>query len=364
VRSGRAAISIDELKDMLADRVKLLAPELLPNGHKELGHWRTGNVADEPGQSLIVYLHGPKAGRWFDYSANEGGNLFQLIAQVKFGGDGKSAWQWARSWLGLDDLDPARLATERARAAARSQDRDRQADADREARRRKALGLFLAGGPIGGTPVELYLQGRGIDLRALGRAPNSIAWHPEVWNGEARRKLPCMLAAVVDLEGRHIATHRTWLAPDGRGGWRKADVDQPKMALGGFGGGFIPLWKGSCPRPMASIAAGTRVHVSEGIEDGLTVACARPELRVISAISLGNIGAVRLPPQAGDLVVIAQRDAPGSPALDALEAAIARQQEQAEAQADPETGEVRMVRLVTPPAGFKDVNEVLTGRAA
>jgi hypothetical protein len=351
-------VSIDELRDMLAERVHSLARMLLPNGRKEHGFWRTGNVADDPGQSLAVNLDGPRRGLWTDFSAPKGaadhaGNMLQLVALVKFSGDVGKACQWARSWLGIDDLDPARLATERARVAAAVRERDAQAEEDAERRRRAALQLYLSGRPIAQSPVEAYLKGRGIDLRALGHAPNCLAWHPEVWNVEARRKLPCMLAAVVDLDGRHVATHRTWIAPDGAGGWRKADLEQPKKALGAFGGGFIPLWKGSCRRSMAQLTPGTRVHVSEGIEDGLTIACARPELRIIAAISLGNIGAIRLPEQAGPLVIIGQRDAPGSKAIDALESAIARQQE---------TG--REVLLALPPIGVKDVNELLTGAAA
>lgn len=343
-------ISIDELKALASARIESLAPELLPNGRREHGYWRTGSIADEPGQSLAVTLQGGDQGMWCDYAAGgpqAGGNVLQLVAWTKFGGDIKAAIAWTKSWLGLDDLDPGRLATVRAEAATRARAAGAAQAQESEAKRRRAKGLYLSGRPIAGTPAEAYLASRGIDLRALGHAPRALAFHPEVWNGEAGRKLPCMLAAVVDLDGRHIATHRTWLA-ERSGRWTKADLSTPKMALGSFGGGFIPLWKGACRKPMGAIDAGTPVLVSEGIEDGLTAAAAKPEARVIAAIALGNIGKLRLPEQIGPLVILAQRDAPGSSAVDVLERAIAELQDRG-----------IEVRLALPPVGVKDVNELV-----
>jgi hypothetical protein len=345
------AISIDELKALASAQAAAIARWCLPNGREDGPYWRSGSIADEPGQSLAVTLQGADQGMWCDHAASGpegGGNILQLIAWTRYGGSIKDAIAAAISFLGLDGMDPGRLATVRAEARAKAA---RSADAgerQREDRRRSALGLYLRGLPIADTPAENYLKGRGIDLRAMGHAPRCLAFSPNVYNVEAGRELPCMLAAVVDLDGRHIATHRTWLAPDAWGGWGKADLAAPKMALGGFGGGFIPLWKGACRKPMKDLDAGTAVLVSEGIEDGLTAAAARPESRVIAAISLGNIGKLRLPEQIGPLVILAQRDAPGSKAVDALERAIAELQERG-----------IDVRLAMPPVGVKDVNELV-----
>jgi hypothetical protein len=103
-------------------------------------------------------------------------------------------------------------------------------------------------------------------LISTGSAAFPSAWrsHPELYCKEVGRRLPAMLAAVVDLMGRHIATHRTWLAPDGKGGWTKADLEEPKKVLGSFKGGFIPLWKGACRKSMAELEPGTDVYASKG----------------------------------------------------------------------------------------------------
>jgi Toprim domain-containing protein len=345
------AIDVDLVKARANDRVRELAAELLPNGREDSGYWRTGSIADEPGQSLAVTLQGPERGMWCDYAASGpegGGNIIQLAAQVLFGGNFGKAFAWMKSRLGLDDLDPERLRKERARAVARVKEEERSAAAKAEKMRRLAHSLFLAAAPIGGTPAEAYLRGRGIDFERLGRIPRSLGFHPEVYCKEVERKLPCLVAAAVDLDGRHIATHRTWLAPDGKGGWTKADLEDPKMTIGRSAGGFIPLWKGACRKSMKEIDPGTDVYVSEGIEDGLTVAMAKPSARVICAIALRKIPHLRLPELIGRLIIVGQRDTHPR-TLAALEAAIASQQELG-----------RDVWLTPPPAGgFKDVNEAL-----
>jgi len=344
------AVSIDELKALGGAQIRAIAAECLPNGRPDGIYWRTGSIADEPGQSLAVTLDGADRGLWCDHAASGpegGGNVLQLIAWTRFGGDIKAAIAWLKSFLGLDGLDPGRLATVRAQARRQAVDGAEKQARQREDRRRSAHALFLSAAPIAGTPAELYLRGRGIDLRILGRAPGSLRFRADVYNKEAARALPCLLAAVVDLDGRHIATHRIWIAPDSKGGWTKADLENAKMALGSFAGGFIPLWKGRCPKAMGELAPGTDVYVSEGIEDGLSTACASPEQRVIAAVTLGNIGKLRLPEGMGRLIIVGQRYKPG-PETDALEAAIVAQQAGG-----------RDVWLTPPPAGFKDVNDAL-----
>jgi hypothetical protein len=347
------AVDIDVVKSRANHNVRAIAAELLPNGREECGYWRTGSIADEPGQSLAVTLSGPDQGMWCDHSCRStregGGDIIQLVELAAFRGDRGQAIAWLKSKLGLDGLDPGRLRKLRAEAAEQRDQQDQAAANERERKRRMALGMWLRGRPIGGTPADVYLRGRGIDFERLGRMPGCLAFDPELYCKEAGRKLPAMLAAVVDLTGRHIATHRTWLAPDGRGGWTKADLEEPKKVLGRFMGGFIPLWKGTAAgRSMAEIPEGTDVWASEGVEDGLSAAVAKPELRVISAVTLGNLGAIELPAQVGRFVIIGQRDTHPK-TLEALERAIGAQQERG-----------REVWLTPPPAGgFKDVNEAL-----
>jgi hypothetical protein len=75
---------------------------------------------------------------------------------------------------------------------------------------------------------------------------------------------------------------------------------------------------------------------------------AKPELRVVAGVTLGNLGADRAAGEGRPLVIIGQRDTHPK-TLEALERAIGAQQDRG-----------REVWLTPPPAGgFKDVNEAL-----
>lgn len=358
--STRPAIDIHELGAMLRDRAGELAPELLPNGVRRGNLWRASGIADTgQSESLGVNLSGPRIGIWTDWGVAKGspehsGDMLSLAALVKFGGELKRAIPWARAYLGLDALDPRQFATERAKVAQRAAGRDNEAKRRAEWMRRHAISLFIdprAVVPIVDTPAELYLAGRGIDLSVLGRVSRSLGYHPAVRCTEAgNAELPAMIARVIDGSGRQIATHRTWIEPAPGGLWRKASLAEPKKAMGAVVGGYIPLSKGGQEMTLQKIPAGTPIAVSEGIEDGMTVACACPELRVIAAVWLSNMANLPIPPQAGRVTIIGQNDAPGSDADNTLRKVVATL-----------SGRGLEVAIARPPSGVKDANDLAGG---
>jgi hypothetical protein len=345
------AISIDELKELANGQINAIVAHLLPNGRENTGYWEVGSIEGEPGKSLKINLRGATRGLWTDFSAAKGsssysGNVIQLVAQVKFAGNVGHACSWLRSWLGLDHLDPERLATEKAKAQRQAQRSEKDALAKAEKNRRNAHNLFLTAGELAGSPAETYLCSRGIDLRARGlSAPGAVRFHPEVYCSETRSKLPAMVASIVGLDGLHKGTHRTWLQPNGSG---KAALVEAKKSLGRYQGGFIPLWKGEHRCSLGKLPSGVPIYVSEGIEDGLSVAIARPSLRVIAAVSLSNIGSLELPDEC-PIYILGQRDTKMK-AIEAFETALGRLQERG-----------YTVFLIYPPHGFKDYNDVLRG---
>lgn len=350
------AIEVHELARMLDQRVSSLAPELLPNGVRRGPFWRASGLDDNgTSESLAVNLTG-QLGFWTDFAVAKGarersGDMLKLVALLKFGGDLKNAIAWAISYLGLDGLDPGRLRTMRAAAVEKAKRDDADAQRKTERMRRIAQGIWIGAQPLLGSPAELYLMTRGIDLSLLDRVTEALRYHPAVYCDEAKRDLPALVAAIVALDGTHVATHRIWIEDDGRGGARKhSGLAEPKKAIGSWWGAHLPLNKGASPATLRDIPAGSDVAISEGIEDGLTVACACPQLRVVAGVTLGNIGAMLLPPQIGSVTIVAQNDAPGSAAEATLQKVIAQHQAQG-----------RIVRRALPPEGVKDANDLARG---
>lgn len=357
--AGDTLISVREIELQLRTQCEAVVRECLPNAARD-GHWlRVGSIAGEKGQSLAIGLSGSGRGLWTDYSSGETGDLIHLIRLTRFGGDIGQAVQWAKSWLGLDDMDPGRLSTMRAETAARDADMDAAAARETEAKKRGARALWHSGVPLGdSTPAARYLEGRGLDRARLGKWPGSLVFHEEVWNADAGVKLPAMLAQMFTPDGVHVATHRTWLGRDARRQWVKADGadlgvprGQAKKVIGKSGGAFVPLRKGASGVSMGALKHPDSIYLTEGIEDALTVAMAMPAARVAAAYSLRNIGMIVFPPLIERIVIVADRDEDPRE-VEALERAIARQQARG-----------HHVQIVMPPVGVKDVNAWLNAPA-
>jgi hypothetical protein len=338
--SRRQTYSIAEIRDMLTARVEDVARHYAPpasGSYTANGVYFTLNPgrADRSVGSFAVQLRGPKAGKWNDYATGAHGDLIDLIG-LSLGLDSVGAIREARRWLGLEHDTPE---TKRAReAAAAKLAASRKAEAKRQAealarKRRVAEGMFLAGLPVAGTPVEAYLAARAINLRQLGSQPNAIrylaecSYHhsetdPETGEiFEMKLRLPAMVAAIVNGRGEIIALHRTWLAIAPDGVWRKAAITSPrtgaalpvKKVLGDFRGGAIRLGNGVGPRGgkaarLAECPPGSRVYIAEGIETALSARILRPDARVLAAVSLANMGQIELPENVAEVVLITDGD--------------------------------------------------------
>lgn len=357
------AVSIERIKDGLNARAHELCRQLLPNGRRAGHEYFVGGVDGAPGDSMAINL-GNRAGVWMDFATGEGGDAIDLIAAVQFRGDNRQAIAWARSWLGLDGLDPNRLKiTRQAVSAKAKKDETALTDAERSERAARLYrGAKAWNGPNGilGTPAEAYLAGRSIALRALPRLPGALAYSEKVWNPERRDQMPAMLAAVV-RRNAVVAVHRTYLAVAPDGSARKAAVVNPKLSLGPVLGGVIPLargasslrwhdlWDAELALDWPACDADRSVTLCEGIEDGLSLAMADPARRVCACVSLANMASVDLPPACKDVVIAADNDRPGSKAATAGLPRVVRTLQ----------AQGRTVRIARPPAGRKDFNDWL-----
>lgn len=368
--------------DMLRDQAEALGSMIFPAARRAGGFLCIGSLDGEPGDSLKITLRGPKRGTWADYAMSKGdprgtGDMLKLLQMTLGGGDFQRGIEEAKRFLRLDSMDPLALERMEQRAkAARERAAADKADTD-EKRRRNAEALWQSAVPLTpSSPAVKYLEGRGIDFALLGHLPGAIRYHHAVIHAETGRKLPAMVTKFNTLDGRHAASHLTFLQ-FGSGGWTKlpklaverADkdtglvttepVDAAKKILGPAWGlrAHVRLWKAGRRGALRDVPPGTVLYVSEGIEDGLSYAMADPGAQVLMAGTLGLIGQLELPPQAGELVLLAQNDTKTAP-LAAREDAIRAQQAQARAH-----GSSRAVRLKLPPLQFKDWNDWLRGIA-
>lgn len=295
-------MDVSEIARLLADKIDVLVREILPNARLSGHEWQVGSVAGEPGGSMCIN-NGARRGVWKDFSGGKGGDALDLVAEVLFGGDKKRAVDWSKSWLGIDNLSPERIAQVRQRAQESRADADQKAKDSAAKKLKLAKAIWLSAYPqIGASAVDHYLMNRAIDLGKLPRIPNALRFAPELDyvdpdTGEVSR-YPAMVASIVGAVGDAqtiVGIHRTFLAQDRYGVWRKAPVAKPKLTLGNWRGGYIPIARGSSGKSMKEAPEGDSVVITEGIEDALSIALLYPDRRVIAAVSIGNMQNIDLP---------------------------------------------------------------------
>lgn len=295
---------IDEINRRLARRIDDLVRRFYPAAADEGGkYWRLGSIHGEAGQSMYIWRRGPKAGQWHDAAAGAGGDPLSLIVAAQ-GGDFRAALAWAADWTGAQALDTESPEQRAARESRwRQEEARRAARAEEEAARKRlaAKALWLSGRPIHGTPAAAYLAGRAIDLGRLPAPVSCLRYHHAVKTAEGATR-PALLAAVCDGAG-FLTVHRHFLWRLETGAWVKAsDARVPesdrvaaKQAYGPFGGGIIPVWRGAGHHSWRSPQVGPQTIATEGLEDALSWALARPDMRVCATVSLGNLGRAWLP---------------------------------------------------------------------
>lgn len=358
-------MDLQTIVGMLRGRIESLAADLVPGGRRQGSEYVGLNPVrgDARAGSFKIHLDGDRAGVWADWadgSREARGDALDLIAYIKTNGDKSLALQWARRWLGVDNADPAELERERARVADES--KRRRANAEHEERKRvdRARSTWLNASPhVIHTPVEIYLAERGINLKLLERPPAAIRFQPALRHPAlGQETFPCMVTAMHSRKGL-VACHRTYLERDQAGAWRHLGHTRRGQDIAGKTihgkprGSCIRLWRGASGKPLAEAPDGETVTICEGIEDGLTIVMARPNLRVLVAGSVNYIAEIDLPRQVGTVVLAIDNDPPKGkdgkphPTVGQIQRAI-----------DAFHSQGREVRIARPPRG-KDFNAML-----
>lgn len=337
----RQQVSIEDIKDRLLAQLDTVVHRYAPpakGSHTTHGRYFTLNPgrADRNVGSFCIHMGGPRAGRWKDYASGEGGDILDLI-RISCSTDATGAIREARAILGLDTESPE-LRRQRDQAAAEAKRRRAQDEAARkraeEKARKRAEGLWLsAREDVLGTPVDLYLRNRSIDLATLPHLPRAIRFHPECRfyetveledpeTGEVReetrwRPMPAMVTAIARGTGI-VDCHRTYLSIDpATGQWGKAPVKAAKKVFTDYTGGSIRLCGELGPRggdlKLRQAPQGATVWITEGIENALSLMMIRrlrgqPPAFVVAAGSIWNMANTELPDTIGEVVLIADSD--------------------------------------------------------
>lgn len=207
---------------------------------------------------------------------------------------------------------------------------DNPAPARNDAKRTEtALRLWQASSSPVGTKVESCLRSRGLHLPL----PASLRFHAGLKHREGGVWASMVALVTRGPDDEQLAIHRTYLARDGH---CKAPLQPQKMMLGPCRGGAVRL---GCP--------GNVLMIGEGIETCLA-AMQETGTAAWAALSASGLRALDLPPEAEEVIVLADGDDAGE--ASARQVALRWQREG------------RRVRIAHPPRGC-DFNDLLLGCA-
>ncbi len=308
----------------LPEIVRIHVPDLRRNGREWIGRCPFHN---ERTASFTIF---EKAGgqRYHCFGCGADGDAIGFIMKAE-------GLEFRDALEHLADLDPS-LAPRRPRAPPFDDAKERAA------RIAAAKRIWSAAKPWNAlcpseTPLEAYLRARGIDIEAIGGVPPSIRFDPALLHPPTRLRLPAMVAAIQEPNGKVAGVHRTYLKADGSA---KAEVNDQKMMKG-------ICWTGAVRfGPVTPILA-----LAEGIETALSIvqAFAEEDIRysVWAALSLGNIGSAVIPGSVRRLMLFADNAVDTDKAKAAIDKAAWLQER-------PD----RFVVIAMPPPG-QDFNDVL-----
>jgi Toprim domain len=358
-RDGRAhdGPGFEDIRAELIRRIDQLVRDLAPGGKSGNGYYMTRNPQrnDKRPGSFWVRVSGSGVGVWKDEATmDKAGDVISFVQHCAGLPDMRATRAWCLSWLSWEKgVDHSKLQMKRKVDGYVQEQDERLAREDLLAKRRKAKGWWLAANPkIEGTLVDTYLAARGIDLLKLAHMPRALRFIPKAQHSDQDgvvTEWPCMIAAMNDVEGNIIAVHRTFLTVDGRN--KAPVVPQRKIWPHGYHGAVIRLQKGAgglSPEEASRRGVTGTLLECESIEDGLSCAIPRPDLRIWAAGTLGNL--VHVPvehPCVSNAILFADNDQ-GAQAKALLAKAVTTQREK------------RRVTVARSPSG-KDANDLLRG---
>jgi P4 family phage/plasmid primase-like protien len=277
---------LDEIVRRLRDTVEQWVPSHFPNGRRNADEWRLANIrGDAPRKqgSCVITLKGEHAGDWIDFDGNGGGGPLSALEHAT-GLSGRALYAYAAELVGCPSNDKTVTSFRPVPLVQTTRDRKAADEIDFILSRTE---------PLPGSFAQTYLSSRGL---IVPQTPD-LFFHSDVTYWDTKTGHPAMIAIVRDVSGERIAIHRTYLQPDGSG---KADVKKPRMMLGSVACGAVRL---------GNIGEACVLGISEGIETGLSVMAACPDLPVWAALSAGNMAKIQLPPEATNVVLLADHDA-------------------------------------------------------
>lgn len=302
------------LRKEVCYKAESIATALLGQPNKRLSSGKELRFGDTG--KIVVRISGEKAGTWYNFSEDKGGDMFSLVQDVR-GGDFKGAANYLRNTFGIEDslrLNRGHLklvydhensnVTEKyikQQEASRREAKAKQAMVNKLYDQSKSILVYSTAHRYL-TKVRSITCALGGDIRTTG-----------IYEKEAGKSFPALVAFARDEGGNITGGQRLLL--DSKT-YEKAKVDTPKKSFGRISGSFVEVSNPGCDLRNLSGQL-LKSHeaitiIAEGLETALSIKQALSEhsekkgieqIRILCSLGISNIKNYR--PREGEKIIIA-----------------------------------------------------------
>ncbi|ARD86390.1 MULTISPECIES: AAA family ATPase [Rickettsia] len=300
-----------ELKQRLSFKAEEIGRNLLGSPNKHLSNSQL--LRWEKDGKIVMKIHGSKAGRWYDFSKGEGGDLFTLVQREK-NCDFVEAKKYLQDMVGMSTNGGKDLAANL--AADKNQQIKTQTEQYAEiAKIKRAIGLYEKSDSIKyvmpNNVAKRYLsEHRGIkEVLTRYQLSNDLRTNM-MWDSNSKQYYPALIAFVRNKDGNITGGQAIYLNKETGA---KASIEVNKRSFGRIRGSFVEINKNNeqqnvQSRNVQSSKDGNNsvsniTIIAEGVETALSIGEAGIKGKILCSLGVNNIR--NYEPIKGERIIIA-----------------------------------------------------------
>ncbi len=294
-----------ELKQRLSFKAEEIGRNLLGSPNKHLSNSQV--LRWEKDGKIVMRIGGSKAGRWYDFSKGEGGDLFTLVQREK-NCDFVEAKKYLQNMVGIS-TNSKYLATNL--AANKNQQIKTQTEQEAEiVKIKRAISLYEKSDSIKyvmpNNVAKRYLsEHRGIkEVLTRYQLSNDLRTNM-MWDNNSKQYYPALIAFARNKDGNITGGQSIYLNKETN---NKADIEVNKRSFGRIRGSFVEISKNNEQQNIPNSKDGNNsasnvTIIAEGLETTLSIAEAGIKGKMLCSLGVSNIR--NYEPIKGERIIIA-----------------------------------------------------------
>ncbi|SPM45830.1 conjugal transfer protein TraI [Orientia tsutsugamushi] len=281
---------LQKLRNAIADRADTIARDVLGDPNERL--FRHGRLRWGDTGKIQVTTEGKYAGKWYDFSAGEGGDLLSLV-QIKRGYSFFEAKEYLKSMVGMSNI------SQQYQRPPKTDDSQQYTQQSESVKIAKVQNLYERSSRIHGYDIDKnphaevvnkYLENRGITFDKSTASSDLKA--SILFDTQTRENYPAFTAFARNSKGEITGVQAVYLNLAGG----KANISINRRSFGKISGSFIIIAKRNANDPNITI-------IAEGAETALSLQQAGIKGNIIASAGISNLR--NYSPFPGEKIIIA-----------------------------------------------------------